>query len=201
MEIALVSRATPDRRCAYCHDRLASADPCGGCGAVFHPECVAYHGRCPTLGCGRRVPLAIPGLPRPIALVAVPLELVSSLALIVSAGAMALSFVGLWAGDHDSGPAFVGGAAFVAASVLALTILWRWQGRTSDAPPLARTTLLAGIAGIAISCWWTLTATYDIDVVSGHSGIAAGLVLVVGGLAALFVGRESPTLLGRDERR
>lgn len=44
-------------RCAYCHDALVlSTTTCPGCGTFLHPECVeALGGRCPTLGCARRL--------------------------------------------------------------------------------------------------------------------------------------------------
>jgi len=43
----------PSPRCAYCHDDAASAEaePCGGCGALVHDECLAIAQGCPTLGC------------------------------------------------------------------------------------------------------------------------------------------------------
>lgn len=40
-------------RCAYCHDDAAAAEgePCDGCGALVHDECLALAQGCPTLGC------------------------------------------------------------------------------------------------------------------------------------------------------
>ena len=57
MEIAIAHRSAPELRCAYCHDRIGAAvEPCVGCGAVFHPDCRATLGGCPTLGCRRVAP-------------------------------------------------------------------------------------------------------------------------------------------------
>ncbi len=41
----------PSPRCAYCHDDAADAEPCDGCGALVHDECLAVALGCPTLGC------------------------------------------------------------------------------------------------------------------------------------------------------
>lgn len=45
------------QRCPICHDGVGVEDPlsrCLDCRAVFHAECVAPGGQCPTLGCGVR---------------------------------------------------------------------------------------------------------------------------------------------------
>lgn len=64
MEIAVRHRPGPPARlrCAYCHDGIAAAEPCDGCGAVFHSECGSIGGRCPTLGCERIAPFELRAL-------------------------------------------------------------------------------------------------------------------------------------------
>jgi hypothetical protein len=41
----------PLLRCAYCHEGLNDGTSCVACHAVFHADCRAELGRCPTLGC------------------------------------------------------------------------------------------------------------------------------------------------------
>lgn len=38
-------------RCCVCHDDALAAEPCDGCGALTHDECLLATRGCPTLGC------------------------------------------------------------------------------------------------------------------------------------------------------
>lgn len=44
-------------RCPLCRDEVRDEELCGGCNTQAHTECLAemMHGKCPTIGCGKRV--------------------------------------------------------------------------------------------------------------------------------------------------
>ncbi len=50
--IRVVGRQNTNARCAICHGALGRRpSECSACGVGTHADCVAAHGRCPTLGC------------------------------------------------------------------------------------------------------------------------------------------------------
>lgn len=56
MQIGELRESSKPTRCAYCHAEIGPAPVlCRGCGTLAHGDCLATHGRCPTLGCGHAV--------------------------------------------------------------------------------------------------------------------------------------------------
>jgi hypothetical protein len=53
--IALHERREAVLRCAICHDEPLPLERCGLCQSAFHVDCRSALGRCPTLGCARRI--------------------------------------------------------------------------------------------------------------------------------------------------
>jgi hypothetical protein len=62
--IALHERSENVLRCAICHDEPLPLVPCSLCQSVFHEDCRAALGRCPTPGC---VPRLLVSERRPLA--------------------------------------------------------------------------------------------------------------------------------------
>jgi hypothetical protein len=52
-QVSVADRASPEARCAFCHDELGADEfsTCPGCKTSLHPECRAQLAECPTLGC------------------------------------------------------------------------------------------------------------------------------------------------------
>ncbi len=55
----LRARSSPEQRCAFCHGGIGvSAMACLRCQTIFHEDCAAETGRCPTFGCREKPPVA-----------------------------------------------------------------------------------------------------------------------------------------------
>ena len=59
LSFELRARSSPEQRCAFCHGGIgASAMACLRCQTIFHEDCAAESGRCPTFGCKEKPPAA-----------------------------------------------------------------------------------------------------------------------------------------------
>ena len=175
MEIAIAHRSASALRCAYCHDRIAGAEPCGGCGTVFHADCRATLGGCPTLGC-RRV---APSLRRPPPRERPLDELEWSACLFGEACAWAVLAGGavVVGTNLARADALVVGVFMTLLGAVTLWLLWRCQGRRTGSR-MALLAIAIGFLGLVISLRVESATLTPV-------GLAVGSLLVLGGVGAL----------------
>jgi hypothetical protein len=180
--IALHERPDDILRCAICHDEPLPLERCVSCRSAFHADCRESLGRCPTLGCVRRIVIAGRRLFPWGRALAVSFVTGTATALVFAyllRGLARESFDGVPGDDADVELALVGFAALLAVHALVMPAAWAY--RTSRAGSVLSVAFLTVFSEFFFGC----LATFGLLLV----GAAVGTPLVTAVLGfALLVG-------------
>ncbi len=186
--IALHERKEAVLRCAVCHDEPLPLERCAWCQSVFHEDCRAALGRCPTPGCVRRL---VVSERRPLAW----RRIVAAGLVAGSATAALASYLGSTGPSRVGEPAPELGIAFSVFAVLLALHFMIVPGSTVSRTLAAELALRVGavLATLALAAGAMIVLTSATDSGAAVWALAAGLIVAIPTVGAYVVPRERAT--------